>query len=452
MKKIDKKHRFRSMAVLMMTVFSLVSCLSDDTIETTPQCAITGFTINSITCDVKVKKYDQYGHATDTIVQKTLYGTQVHFNIDQLNGHIYTTDSLPNWVDLTAVVPNTLSQGDVYYKLQEEEDERYFPLVSGTTTIDFSKTVELLCASTDALSKRIYKVDIYKRTSNADTLEWKSLATNLTIVGESKAFHVGGKVYVFAQNEAAVPVVTSADSKNAGNWSTPITVPVDNNSVVWFNGHFYGLGSDGYIYSATPEQLENDWTKASPKKVERLLAADAFNLYAYDGEAIIGSADLTTWTTQGTTDLDMLPETSINASAYTSTTNQNLQVVVMTGLSSQNSENGVVWHKSSAADMSINQPWAYIEVTPDNTYGMPHFGHTSMTSYKDALYAIGTESGTYKYLYRSDDNGITWHSQEGKYPIPDDLKSANGIASIVAVDKDLWIIQEDGKVWQGSIQ
>ena len=106
----------------MMTVFSLASCLSDDTIETTPQCAITGFTINSITCDVKVKKYDQYGHATDTIVQKTLYGTQVHFNIDQLNGHIYTTDSLPNWVDLTAVVPNTLSQGDVYYKLQEDED------------------------------------------------------------------------------------------------------------------------------------------------------------------------------------------------------------------------------------------------------------------------------------------------------------------------------------------
>lgn len=83
---------------------------------------------------------------------------------------------------------------------------------------------------------------------------------------------------------------------------------------------------------------------------------------------------------------------------------------------------------------------------------MPHFDHPSVTCYDGALYAIGEEEGAYSELYRSDDNGITWHPQSKKYPMPTDLKPANGVASIVAVDNNLWIIQENGKVWQGSIQ
>jgi hypothetical protein len=82
---------------------------------------------------------------------------------------------------------------------------------------------------------------------------------------------------------------------------------------------------------------------------------------------------------------------------------------------------------------------------------MPHFDHPSVTYYNGALYAIGETEDTYTKLYRSDDNGITWHQQE-KYPLPEDLKSTNGVASIVAVNQKLWIIQENGKVWQGSIQ
>ena len=83
---------------------------------------------------------------------------------------------------------------------------------------------------------------------------------------------------------------------------------------------------------------------------------------------------------------------------------------------------------------------------------MPHFDYSSVTKYNGALYAIGVEDDAYGELYRSDDNGITWHPQSKKYPMPTDLKPTNGVASIVAVDKNLWIIQENGKVWQGSIQ
>ena len=451
MKKLDKKHTFRSMTVLMMTVFVLASCLGSDDIETTPQCAITSFAVNSITCDALAKKYDHEGNATDTIVSKTMYGSQIYFNIDQLNGHIYTVDSLPNWVNLEKVVPVVYSQGDVYYKLQPE-DELYYPLESGQTIIDFSKTVELLCSSTDGLSKRIYTVDIYKHVGNTDTLEWKATTSNLAITGASKAFYVDGKVFVFAQNDDEQPVMTFAEADDAQTWSEPVSIPVESGSIVLFQNNFYGISNDGYIYRSAPAQLGTTWDKASDQKVERLLATDAYYLYAYDGTTILGSSDLNTWTVEGTEDLDMLPETSINSIANPSSTNNKLQVTVMTGISSQNTQNSVTWCKSSSMDASINQPWAYIQVTPDNAYGMPHFDHSSVTYYNDALYAIGVEEDAYNELYRSDDNGITWHPQSKKYPMPTDLKPANGVASIVAVDKNLWIIQENGKVWQGSIQ
>ena len=246
--------------------------------------------------------------------------------------------------------------------------------------------------------------------------------------------------------------MTIAAADDASQWSTPTTIPVDNSSIVLFNHNFYGLGDDGYIYRSNPAQQATTWTKASNQSVERLLAADAYYLYAYDGTSIIGSSDLNTWTVDKAVDLDMLPETSINAITYPSGTNSNLQMVVMTGISSQNSKNGVTWCKSSTLDTSTNLPWAYIQVTPDNTYGMPHFDYPSVTYYNEALYAIGVENDAYAELYRSDDNGITWHPQSEKYPTPKDLKPANGAASIVAVGKDLWIIQENGKVWQGSIQ
>ena len=75
-----------------------------------------------------------------------------------------------------------------------------------------------------------------------------------------------------------------------------------------------------------------------------------------------------------------------------------------------------------------------------------------MTRYDGALFAIGTTEGKYEYLYRSDDCGITWYPQTQLYPLPEELDATNGIASIVAVNNQLWIIQENGNVWEGSIQ
>lgn len=439
------------MATLLMAVLVLASCMKSDEVETYPECAILSFAVNSITSPYPTKKYDSSGNATDTIVSRTLTGSDIHFNIDQLNGHIYTVDSLPNWVNLNRVVPTFTCSGNVFGKVVDG-DELYYKLTSGSDSIDFSKTVELLCVATDGLSSRSYKVDIYKHVANTDTLEWTPKTSDFALVGPCKMLSTDTQVFAFAKNSAGEESVSVANIGDATTWSAPTAIPVDGSSVVLWHGAFYGRGDDGFIYRATADQQPTSWTKASDLRVERLLAADAYYLYAYDGTAIIGSDDLSTWSQQGTEDLQMLPETSIHAFAYTSKVNSTIQTVVMTGLSSHNSSNGVAWMKLTSADASINQPWSYIQVTSDNPYGLPHLGQLSVTHYHDALFAIGTASEQYKYLYRSDDHGITWHPQTEKYPVPAGLTPDNGAASIATVGTELWIIQENGTIWQGSIQ
>ena len=440
-----------SMMLMVMTLFSLGSCMSDDEVETSSECAILSFSVGSITSYDSTKKYDSSGNATDTIITKTIGGSEIFFNIDQVNGRIYSIDSLPNWVNLKAVVPSFSGYGNVYLQV-DEATNLYYSLTSGKDSVDFRKKVRLLCVSTDNTSSRFYDVEINRHVGNTDTLEWKSITSNLAISGQSKALTTDGKVFLFAQNESGESVMTYAESGDAQTWSTPVTVPVDYQSVVLFNEQFYGLDNNGNIYTSPADQLATTWTKASNQKVERLLAADKKRLYAYDGNAIIGSSDLDTWTLQGMADLDMLPETSINSTSHPTSTNSDIEAVVMTGISNNNSEHAVTWYKVSSTDETTDQPWAYIQVTADNPYGLHHLDNLSTTYYNGALFAIGAESGTYKYLYRSDDNGITWHPQTEMYPMPDDLDPANGAASIVTAGTQLWIIQENGTVWLGSIQ
>ena len=449
MKKAKIRYGLWSMVLVML--FSLTSCLDDANEETSPNCAILSFSIGSITSNVTVKKYDAAGVAKDTVVERTIAGKEIYFNINQLEGHIYSVDSLPVWTNLKRVVPSIVSNGTVYWK-SEEAGGLYYSVRSGVDSLDFSKPLELLCVSTDGSARRTYTVDIYQHKENTDTLEWKMSEANLAVANISRTLYASDKVFAFAQNAEGDAVVTVADKKDNTVWSAPVTIPVGEASVVLFKNKFYGRGADGSIYSADPAQMAAAWTKVGNLQVERLLAADASYLYAYDGTSIIGSSDFDTWTVMGTEDLDMLPETDLFSVSYPSRTNTNMQQTVMAGMNSQNEKNGVAWYKVGSADASINQNWAYVQVTDDNPYGLPRLQDFSMTYYHGAIYAMGAVDGKYQYLYCSNDNGITWHPLTAKYLMPKDLTPAEGVARIVAVDDYLWIVQENGKVWQGSIQ
>lgn len=445
------------LAAMAMVLSGIVSsCMEDEKVTLTPESAIVSFSVASIKCQVTEKKYDSHGNSRDTIVVKTIDGSGIYFNIDQKNGHIYTVDSLPSWADLRRVVPTVSAYGNVYAKYNEEG--LYYPLTSGSDSLDFTKPVELATVSTDGNTVKYYTVDMYKHVDQVDTLAWMLTTANLGVASMSKTLCCGDRIFVFGKNAEDKGVVAS--SQNGTEWSAAVEIAggVDVESIVVWKDAFYAVDGEGNICSSAAGQT---WAKASDKKVERLLCGDACYLYAKQGEEIIGSTDLNVWSVQGVTDLDMLPDVCVNSSSYASKTNDSIQVTVMTGLSSANAENGVAWFKLSALDEDMNQMWSYIEVTPENPFGLPRMGNLCVANYAGSLFALGTEkvaSGSgekvdkYRYLYRSFDNGISWHAVTEKYMIPAGLDAANGKAQIVAKDGKLWIIQENGNVWQGSIR
>ena len=117
MKYLYLKHTLWSMLLLTMAAFTLASCIGEEELETAPECAIISFSVGKITSYVITQQYDKDGNTTDVVTTKTISGEDIPFNIDQVNGRIYTVDSLPNWVDLTKVIPNFICQGNVYAKL-----------------------------------------------------------------------------------------------------------------------------------------------------------------------------------------------------------------------------------------------------------------------------------------------------------------------------------------------
>ncbi len=437
-------------SVFAFISLSLTSCMDEEEVVQSPECAIVSFSVNSIRSYVTTKKYDKDGNASDTIVSRTISGADIKFNIDQVNNRIFNVDSLPIWVDLKRVVPNFSSQGTVF--AQFGDDSLFYAITSGTDSLDFTKTVQLISLASDGVSTKLYKVDIYKHTANIDTLEWNKIESNLDVADMKKALYAGGKMFVFANDADDKPIVTS--SAEGGEWTAPVALSnasIDCGSVVLFNESFYALSSDGYIYSSSVANQGKTWTKASDKKMKKLLCADKYFIYAYDGEAILGSNDLKDWQVQGSEDFEMLPESDLCSSSYASNTNADLQIAVMTGKNSK-SLFGVAWFKMSSLDSNTNQDWSYIQITLDNPYALPKFETQSTTYCNGALYTMGVRNGKYSKLYRSDDNGVTWHSLSDSYPMPKELDPANGDASLVAVGSKLWIIQENGLVWQGSIQ
>ena len=98
MKITDFKHTLLGVIALLAMSLCMASCISDDeTTETSPECVITSFAVGKITSYVTEKEYDKDGNEKDVIKTKSILGTDIKFNIDQVNGHIYTTDSLPYW-------------------------------------------------------------------------------------------------------------------------------------------------------------------------------------------------------------------------------------------------------------------------------------------------------------------------------------------------------------------
>lgn len=425
------------------------SCMKDDDeIQSSPECVITKFTVGDIDTEVSIK----LASGKDTIVTRTIGGSSVAFNIDQINNKIYSVDSLPSWVDISGVIPTVNSTGYVYIKEGDETDFHQF--ASGTDSVDFTKQVKFLVIATDGVSTKEYTAQIFKKDSEADSLAWKTVdGADLQLEGAHRTLTLADRIYVFSESEGQAVVTSSSFLSEGASWRKPAQLTceqgsVDWNSVVAYNGYLYALNTEGHICRSTNDERGETWSVVSDRVFARLLGTDELYLYACDESGIWGSADLQNWAECGSSDLDMLPETNIATVSYVSKTNPAMRNAVMCGLTSANSDNAVVWYKVSSANESINQKWNYVQVAADNVYACPKLDNLSIICHNAEMYAIG---GNNAGIYVSADNGISWHLQTKKKLLPAEVAGQSTPASMVAGNGYLWLIQSGGKVWRGKI-
>ncbi len=432
------------MTLIAGMVSCLTSCLSDDDVESTPQCFITAFSVADITTTLVTAASD----GSDSTYTRTISGSSIKFNIDQVNGTISSVDSLPEWVDLTRVIPTITYGGNIYARLNA--DENYYAVTSGSDSIDLSTPMDFLVTASDGVSYRHYTAVIYRAAANADSLLWTELDNDLKITGEQKMVARGGVLHVFGICDGATMTSTSEDGLS---WTAPVALQtvadsIDYSSVVVYKQRFYATDGGGKLYGSEDGIT---WTLATDRTVRTLLACDPTYLYAYDGQSIVATTDLVNWTVNGSSNLDMLPQTDISHDSYTTHTNDALTVCVMTGRTDNSADNAVVWYKVSSEDEESNQTWDYITVTEENSYPLPALEGLSMFHYNDALYAIG---GANSVFYKSEDNGITWREvDEYQFP-PKELAADRHTATAVDGNR-IYMAQtaDDGsvRVWRGCL-
>ena len=441
--------KYISIISFVITCFVLVfvsSCIKDDEVENSPTCVITSIAVNDITTYLTTKASD----GTDSLYTRTISGSNIKFNIDQINGRIYSIDSLPSWTNLKRVVASFSYVGELY--AMWGADSTYYPISNGKDSLDLSTPLDLLVVATDGISSKHYTAVIYRYTANADSLLWSEPTYfDFLPTSSTKLITANNRLYLFADYEGKTSV--SYCDVDGSAWlfypeQTTTATHLDYQSVQYFNGKFYALDTDGTIYASTDGVT---WDAASTRTVQKLLAADRFYLYAFDGSQVIATTDLNTWSANGSRHLDMLPEQFITSAAYDTRTNSNLQVNVMAGVTSQHTENAVVWYKIAAKEQASNQQWDYITVSSENQYPLPALDNLEIFHYNDALYALGGDNKTF---YKSEDNGITW-KQVTEYQFPPAALKANKPVSITVSGDYIIMIQagNDGTatMWKGKI-
>lgn len=432
------------LAVLVMSAaLTVTSCLGDEeeTIKT-PECAIMTFSVNDIKSGINT-----VNHAgNDSTYYLTISGSEVKFNIDQTSGRITSIDSLPHWTDLTHVVPNFSSYGQVYVLL----DNAYYYLTSGKDSIDFTNPVELLAVASDGISSKRYVVSINKNENDVDSLMWETLPQqDLSINGSHRLFSNDSQLYVFAKNEDGKVIVST--SSNGTTWASDTAkAEIDIDNIIQFHDAFYAIDSNKQIFTS---DNATDWTSTSAT-ADRMLAADADYIYILRDGKILSSTDLSTWTINGTSDINMLPEANISSIAYSTKTNSTINNVIMAGTTPSYADGAVVWYKISSADKSSDQQWNYIQVTTDNSYPLPHGDYVKLMRIngQSIAYVADYGKGTHQF-FASDDNGITWHQMTTYAFVPSEMETS-APTSITVMGNNVWMLQSGtpAKVWKGTLK
>src|SRR5574344_655331 len=405
------KKKLLSIALLFSTVLTFSSCLgSDDDYTYTDDAAITSFSLGTLKRYITTKASDG---VTDSTYKTTYSASSYAFNIDQVSGKIYNTDSLRVYTDASKVICSisTKNSGNVAVKSMTSDSLTWY---TSTDSIDFTKPRVFVVYSNSGTATRSYTVtvNVHQEDSLAFKMTAVTVAAPFSSLTAMKAVRLNNDIYLFGTNGSVAKAYKST------------------NGTVWTE--IIGVSSlSAYAY-------KNIVTKGG-------------YIYTLSNGTVVRSSDGSSWTKETLDESSaLLPTENVSGACFASKTNAYTDRIVIVGNRSASYDDNYaqVWGKiDEYSNGSDNQPWNYYPHDNDDKYLLPVMKNMQVISYGNEMLAIGTDSAN---IYHSKDQGITWKTGS-TYVLPDAFLSSNApFAVIEGNNSNIWLIR-GSKVWVGRI-
>lgn len=436
--------------MLVATVLTFSSCLSDDTTEYTyySDTAITAFTLGTVNRYLVEKASDG---VTDSTVKTTVTGSNYKFVIDQAKAMIYNPDSLPYGCDAEHILAtiSTKNSGYIYLKSTTSDSLSYY---SSSDSLDLSQPRTMRVLSQNAENYRDYTVWVNVHKEMEGEFQWNkvdSTSIDLTSATDMKAVAVGTDLFLLASQSGT----TSIYAYNGTGWTacTP-----NFNTPLTTDAYRSALAYDGYIYivnngTVLRSKNGNEWQQMSTATgIKQLVATSTTELYGLTASGIVVSTDGgQTWTAETLdSDASLLPETTVGYTCNALKTNNQVERVTFVGTTTSSYANA--WSKLVDFSGSTTSPkWTYVDPSGDTNYALANLDGLTVLPYNGYMLAFGKSDNTLTAVYLSMDGGITW-KKTTDYTLPD---TTTGGAFTAAVDSShyIWLVTKNGQLWRGRL-
>lgn len=324
------KRYIYTLCMMLVGAFLMTSCLgTDDDLNTDyyKDTAITAFSLTTV---------NQYIHTkgktgNDSTYKKTLSSLPV-FTIDQYQGLIYNTDSLPSGSDTSHLLATISSKNSgiiiINYPTSTGSDSLLY--YNSTDSIDFSKPREIRVYCYDNSSYRSYTVTVNVHQSETDKLLW--------------------------------------EKKQATDY------PTDSRKAQW----------EALAASAGMKQFIGAGTKEAYALSEEGLLMVTKDEGATWAEDILDE------------DASLLPTANIAFLSFPFQYNKDTDYQLLVGTTNDNSDACTIWRKlAEYGERSIVGKWAYLPLQATNPYYLPKQEHISLVYFMEKILAVGSNGIIY---------------------------------------------------------
>ena len=435
--------------LLLAALFSCISCLTEQETSTSPQAAITTFTIGYY----NVRFHDINVKGDEVVVNVRENGSMYPMTIDQINNRIYNADSMAYGSDLSKVTSSVYGTGTVGYRYLDDPD--YYYVWSSHDSIDFTRKLQFVIMSTDGTYGRTYDVQINIRKVFPDSLLWAGPdTTGFPILSGISAAVRNDSVFCFGTDTTDIPSVTVSNTDgsawNGINGISGITADGWSHRVTVYNGKFYTV-CGGTLYGSSDAL---NWS--SVRSGIRSIVVSAFDegpLWAVSQDGnIIKSEDMSEWTVVQSIP-EGFPDSSAVVYTYPLATNAQLSRSVLVGVTND------TLYASVWTMLTGDTVWTEVDRPAKTDLCLPAAYNMSVIEYDGALFGLGLGIDGFR---QSNDNGVTWYrcdsyaedySSWNRYmQLPEAINDCeSGYVAVTDSKGYIWIMTEDGRCWRGSI-